>query len=66
MFSKYIHREIVPGCLPHPGDIVEAGPLAVSFIILNLTLPCRSYRVGTFTGNFFIRQQKTFAHLRVN
>ncbi|CAC5397982.1 Protein strawberry notch homolog 2,Protein strawberry notch homolog 1,Protein strawberry notch,Protein FORGETTER 1 [Mytilus coruscus] len=28
VFSKYVHREIVPGCLPHPGDIVEAGPLA--------------------------------------
>ncbi|CAG2225424.1 Protein strawberry notch homolog 2,Protein FORGETTER 1,Protein strawberry notch,Protein strawberry notch homolog 1 [Mytilus edulis] len=28
VFSKYLHREIVPGCMPHPGDIVEAGPLA--------------------------------------
>lgn len=28
VFSKYVHREIVPGCMPHPGDIVEAGPLA--------------------------------------
>lgn len=30
VFSAYRHREILPGCLPHPGDIVEAGPLAVS------------------------------------
>ena len=30
VFSGYIHREVLPGCKPHPGDIVEAGPLAVS------------------------------------
>ncbi len=29
VFSTYKHREILPGCLPHPGDIVEAGSLAV-------------------------------------
>ncbi|KAH3812323.1 hypothetical protein DPMN_140752 [Dreissena polymorpha] len=28
IFSGYRHREILPGCQPHPGDIVEAGPLA--------------------------------------
>ncbi|XP_033761230.1 LOW QUALITY PROTEIN: protein FORGETTER 1-like [Pecten maximus] len=28
VFSVYKYREIVPGCQPHPGDIVEAGPLA--------------------------------------
>ncbi|XP_062605521.1 uncharacterized protein LOC134267315 [Saccostrea cucullata] len=28
VFSVYQHREIVKGCCPHPGDIVEAGPLA--------------------------------------
>ena len=26
----YQHKEIVKGCRAHPGDIVEAGPLAVS------------------------------------
>ena len=26
----YLHKEIVKGCRAHPGDIVEAGPLAVS------------------------------------
>ena len=29
VFSAYRHREILPGCRPHPGDIVEAGSLAV-------------------------------------
>lgn len=28
VFSVYQHKEIVKGCCPHPGDIVEAGPLA--------------------------------------
>lgn len=28
VFSVYKYREIIPGCRPHPGDIVEAGPLA--------------------------------------
>ncbi|XP_060078626.1 uncharacterized protein LOC132558114 [Ylistrum balloti] len=28
VFSVYKYREIIPGCQPHPGDIVEAGPLA--------------------------------------
>ncbi|KAJ8310283.1 hypothetical protein KUTeg_012148 [Tegillarca granosa] len=28
VFSVYEHKEIIPGCQPHPGDIVEAGPLA--------------------------------------
>lgn len=28
VFSSYKHREVVPGCQPHPGDIVEAAPLA--------------------------------------
>ncbi|XP_069103404.1 protein strawberry notch homolog 1-like isoform X2 [Argopecten irradians] len=28
VFSVYKYREIIPGCCPHPGDIVEAGPLA--------------------------------------
>lgn len=36
VFSVYEHREIVPGCQPHPGDIVEAGPLAVGILnVLN-------------------------------
>ena len=30
VFSKYQHYEILPGCQQHPGDIVEAGSLAVS------------------------------------
>lgn len=30
VFSVYQHKEIVKGCCPHPGDIVEAGPLAVT------------------------------------
>ena len=30
VFSTYKHREVVKGCQPHPGDIVEAAPLAVS------------------------------------
>jgi len=30
VFSEYKHREIVAGCCPHPGDIVESGTLAVS------------------------------------
>jgi len=29
VFSVYKFREIVPGCCPHPGDIVESGSLAV-------------------------------------
>lgn len=33
VFSNYRHREILPGCQPHPGDIVEAGPLAVGLVI---------------------------------
>ncbi|KAK3607117.1 hypothetical protein CHS0354_014268 [Potamilus streckersoni] len=37
VFSSYKHNEILPGCLPHPGDIVEAGPLA------SLTLPDATY-----------------------
>ncbi|XP_055959526.1 protein strawberry notch homolog 1 [Patella vulgata] len=28
VFCSYQHREIAPGCRAHPGDIVEAGPLA--------------------------------------
>ncbi|XP_076442125.1 uncharacterized protein LOC143281076 isoform X2 [Babylonia areolata] len=28
VFSTYKHRDVVKGCLPHPGDIVEAAPLA--------------------------------------
>ncbi|XP_048247301.1 protein FORGETTER 1-like isoform X2 [Haliotis rufescens] len=28
VFSNYRHRKIVAASLPHPGDIVEAGPLA--------------------------------------
>ncbi|XP_052821363.1 protein strawberry notch homolog 1-like [Mya arenaria] len=28
VFSSYLHREVLAGCKPHPGDIVEAGPLA--------------------------------------
>ncbi|KAK3094762.1 hypothetical protein FSP39_005887 [Pinctada imbricata] len=28
VFSVYEHKDIVKGCQPHPGDIVEAGPLA--------------------------------------
>lgn len=35
VFSAYRHREILPGCKPHPGDIVEAGSLAVSKINLS-------------------------------
>ena len=30
VFSTYKHRDVVKGCQPHPGDIVEAAPLAVS------------------------------------
>ena len=30
VFSMYKHRDVVKGCRPHPGDIVEAAPLAVS------------------------------------
>ena len=30
VFSAYGYKEIIPGCQPHPGDIVEAAPLAVS------------------------------------
>lgn len=30
VFSTYPHHEVLPGCMPHPGDIVEAGMLAVS------------------------------------
>ena len=30
VFSMYKHRDVVKGCQPHPGDIVEAAPLAVS------------------------------------
>lgn len=40
VFSKYVHREIVPGCMPHPGDIVEAGPLAVSNGIIHTLNQC--------------------------
>lgn len=29
VFSVYKFYEIVPGCCPHPGDIVESGSLAV-------------------------------------
>lgn len=32
VFSSYQHRNVIPGCKPHPGDIVEAAPLAVSHI----------------------------------
>jgi len=28
----YKFREIVSGCCPHPGDIVESGSLAVSVL----------------------------------
>ncbi|XP_029633048.1 protein strawberry notch homolog 1 isoform X1 [Octopus sinensis] len=28
VFAKFEHREILPGCCSHPGDIVEAGSLA--------------------------------------
>ncbi|XP_074658013.1 uncharacterized protein LOC141910988 [Tubulanus polymorphus] len=28
VFSNYRHNEVVAGCRPHPGDIVEAGSLA--------------------------------------
>ncbi|XP_064614960.1 uncharacterized protein LOC135479136 [Liolophura sinensis] len=28
VFSTYTHNDIIPGCQPHPGDIVEAGSLA--------------------------------------
>ncbi|KAK7504954.1 hypothetical protein BaRGS_00003982 [Batillaria attramentaria] len=28
VFSTYRHRPVVEGCQPHPGDIVEAAPLA--------------------------------------
>lgn len=27
VFSNYKFREVIPGCLPHPGDIVESGSL---------------------------------------
>ena len=30
IFAHYQHQEVLPGCLPHPGDVVEAGSLAVS------------------------------------
>ena len=30
VFSNYKHKDILPGCQPHPGDIVEAGTLSVS------------------------------------
>jgi len=29
VFASYRFKEIIPGCLPHPGDIVESGSLAV-------------------------------------
>lgn len=29
VFSSYKFREVIPGCLPHPGDIVESGSLSV-------------------------------------
>ena len=38
VFSNYQHREIIPGCRIHPGDIVEAGMLAVS---CNICLICK-------------------------
>jgi len=34
VFSAYKFHEIVPGCCPHPGDIVESGSLAVSYLCL--------------------------------
>ncbi len=35
VFSSYQHREVLPGCRPHPGDIVEAGSLAVGSLCLS-------------------------------
>ena len=34
VFSTYKHREILPGCRPHPGEIVEPGSLSVSTTIV--------------------------------
>ncbi|XP_041357018.1 protein FORGETTER 1-like [Gigantopelta aegis] len=39
VFSSYPFREVVPGCRAHPGDIVEAGPLAA------LSLPAEFYPI---------------------
>ncbi|ESO98737.1 hypothetical protein LOTGIDRAFT_158685 [Lottia gigantea] len=39
VFCSYKHREVVAGCKPHPGDIVEAGPLAA------LSLPSEYYPI---------------------
>ncbi|XP_067930310.1 uncharacterized protein [Watersipora subatra] len=30
VFLPYVHRELVPGCMPHPGNIVEPASLAAT------------------------------------
>lgn len=40
VFSNYKHSEMIPGCQPHPGDIVEAGSLSA------ISLPPATYNLA--------------------
>ena len=56
VFVSYQHREVVPGCHEHPGDIVEASSLAVSRSCEHCYFPCQLNSLFVFMFRYTLNQ----------